>query len=125
MQKGMSALPPIATAKAISAAGHVRFTPESGHVRCTSPCLLWANSGHSNFKRADQLVEKQVGEPCPLQRDGVNGSRFAAIKQSKKTEVNTAQHRETSAMVLSQTPVAHQVMWRRIKPYQLCTNLGV
>jgi hypothetical protein len=24
----------------------VRFTPESGHVRCTRPCLLWANSGH-------------------------------------------------------------------------------
>jgi len=22
---------------------HVRFTPESGHVRCTGPCLLWAN----------------------------------------------------------------------------------
>src|SRR4029450_13468323 len=25
---------------------HVRFTPKSGHVRCTSLCLLWANSGH-------------------------------------------------------------------------------
>jgi len=25
---------------------HVRFTPKSGHVRCTSRCLLWANSGH-------------------------------------------------------------------------------
>jgi len=24
---------------------HVRFTPESGHVQCTSACLLWANSG--------------------------------------------------------------------------------
>jgi len=24
---------------------YVRFTPESGHVRCTSRCLLWANSG--------------------------------------------------------------------------------
>ena len=23
------------------------LTPESGHVRCTSLCLLWANSGHS------------------------------------------------------------------------------
>jgi hypothetical protein len=28
------------------AKSHVRFTPESGHVRCTNPCLLWANSGH-------------------------------------------------------------------------------
>src|SRR5215831_4454991 len=26
--------------------GHVRFTPESGHVQCKRPCLLWANSGH-------------------------------------------------------------------------------
>src|SRR5215471_10840779 len=42
----MSALPRIATAKATSARGHVCFTPESGHVQCTSPCLLWANSGH-------------------------------------------------------------------------------
>ena len=25
---------------------HVRFTPESGHVQCTSPCPLCANSGH-------------------------------------------------------------------------------
>jgi hypothetical protein len=25
---------------------HVRFTPESGHVRCNSGCLLWAISGH-------------------------------------------------------------------------------
>jgi hypothetical protein len=24
----------------------VRFTPESGHVQCTRPCPLRANSGH-------------------------------------------------------------------------------
>ena len=24
----------------------VRFTPNSGHVHCSSRCLLWANSGH-------------------------------------------------------------------------------
>ena len=24
--------------------GHVRFTPESGHVRCTRPCLIWAKA---------------------------------------------------------------------------------
>jgi hypothetical protein len=29
-----------------TAKGHVCFAPESGHVRCTSLCLLWANSGH-------------------------------------------------------------------------------
>jgi len=31
-----------------AAKSHVRFTPESGHVRCGSACPLWANSGHSN-----------------------------------------------------------------------------
>jgi hypothetical protein len=25
---------------------HVRFTPKSGHVQCTSSCPLWAKSGH-------------------------------------------------------------------------------
>jgi hypothetical protein len=24
---------------------YVCFIPKSGHVRCTNPCLLWANSG--------------------------------------------------------------------------------
>src|SRR5262245_21748754 len=46
-QNSMSALHPIATAKAkIPKHGHVRFTPESGHVQCTSTCPLWAKSGH-------------------------------------------------------------------------------
>jgi hypothetical protein len=28
-----------------TAPAHVRFTPESGHLRCTTRCLLWAKSG--------------------------------------------------------------------------------
>src|SRR5215475_2429134 len=28
---------------------YVRFTPESGHVQCTRPCPLWANSGHAGI----------------------------------------------------------------------------
>src|SRR5215470_1211865 len=44
VQNGMSALPPIATAKADFP--HVCFTPTSRHVHCNSSCLLWANSGH-------------------------------------------------------------------------------
>src|SRR5215831_11278604 len=27
-----------------SAQAHVRFTPNSGHVQCDTPCLLWAKS---------------------------------------------------------------------------------
>src|SRR5690242_9349454 len=50
-QNDMSALHPIATAKADIglANGHVRFTPESRHVRCTSRCLLWARSGSGDY----------------------------------------------------------------------------
>jgi hypothetical protein len=33
--------------KRIFALRHVRFTPESGHVRCKGLCLLWAKSGHA------------------------------------------------------------------------------
>ena len=29
-----------------AAKGHVRFTPESGHVRRNYRCPLWAKSGH-------------------------------------------------------------------------------
>ena len=36
-----------------SAKGHVRFTPKSGLLRCTSACPLWANSGHP-FHPAEQ-----------------------------------------------------------------------
>jgi hypothetical protein len=53
-QKRMSALPPIATTKADISNGHVRFTPESGHVQCTSLCLLWANSGLMQRSKKDR-----------------------------------------------------------------------
>jgi hypothetical protein len=36
---------------------NVCFTPESGHVRCTSLCLLWAKSGHSRQVRP--FIEKR------------------------------------------------------------------
>src|SRR5262245_58522073 len=37
-----------------TAIGHVRFTPESGHVQCTSACLLWANSGLMQRSKNDR-----------------------------------------------------------------------
>ena len=39
-----------------AAKGHVRFTPESGHVQRTSRCPLCANSGHA---RNDALVPRR------------------------------------------------------------------
>jgi hypothetical protein len=35
---------------------HVRFTPESGHVRCNERCLLRVNSGHSVFHSITSLA---------------------------------------------------------------------
>jgi hypothetical protein len=39
---------------------HVRFTPESGHVRCNGPYQLWAKSGHCNaaFSRSLRNILK-------------------------------------------------------------------
>src|SRR5215470_20258748 len=39
------------------AKGDVRFNPESGHVRRTSSCLLWANSGHSAVSKVSAKSE--------------------------------------------------------------------
>ena len=65
LQKGVSALPPIATEKADIRA-HVCFTPESGHVRCTSSCPLRANSGHrpySIISSASNCIELGIVSP--------------------------------------------------------------
>jgi hypothetical protein len=37
----------------------VGFTPESGHLQCTSACPLWANSGHSD-DRVAELVHRDL-----------------------------------------------------------------
>jgi hypothetical protein len=48
LQQAMSALHPIATAKGdMSQKAMSALPPKSGHLRCTSSCLLWANTGHS------------------------------------------------------------------------------
>jgi hypothetical protein len=46
-------------------ANDVRFTPESGHVRCSQGCPLWAISGHwhairSSRRRALALPQAHV-----------------------------------------------------------------
>src|SRR5262245_40503154 len=43
-----------------AAPAHVRFTPKSGPVRCTSLCLLWAISGHWSWRGLRQRVSLSV-----------------------------------------------------------------
>src|SRR5215475_9662924 len=47
--------------KQTSANGHVCFTPESGHVQCTSSCLLWAKSGHCLLSIANPIAPQPGG----------------------------------------------------------------
>src|SRR5262249_19236427 len=42
----------------------VRFASESRHVHCTSPCLLWAKSGHA------RLFDHLVGRDYQTWRNG-------------------------------------------------------
>ena len=35
---------------------HVRFAPESGHVRCNSACPLCANTGHQRYAFGRDVV---------------------------------------------------------------------
>jgi hypothetical protein len=68
LQKGMSALPLIGTAKADSrkkrkrtpAKSHVRFTPESRHWHCTKQCLLRAKSGHAPLRKSSRAQPIQI-----------------------------------------------------------------
>src|SRR5262245_5151694 len=60
-QNVMAALPPMRLRKRIPANGHVRFTPESGHVQCKMTCPLWANSGHCVSAPSIQQHEAAAG----------------------------------------------------------------
>jgi hypothetical protein len=55
VKKGMSALPPDNDRESgFPHKGHVCFTPESGHVQCTSSSLLWAKSRHrDDYERSE------------------------------------------------------------------------
>ena len=53
--------------KRIPAKGQVRIAPESGRVRCTSSCPLWANSGRRRrFLFTRGLANRFGDDPCPI-----------------------------------------------------------
>src|SRR5262249_20665230 len=59
-----SALPPIATAKATSANGHVCFASESGHMRRTSPSSAMGQGGQWLYRASAFGSFARAG--CPL-----------------------------------------------------------
>jgi hypothetical protein len=48
-----------------SAKAHVRFTPNSGHVRCKEGCPLWAISGPLVIRHTDKEVMRYWDEDHP------------------------------------------------------------
>src|SRR5262249_53711462 len=90
VQQPMSALPPIATAKAdIRKRSCIRFTPESGHGQRNSLCPLWANSGH----RDDHSIASSVTDSS----DGgtVRSSVFAVLRLMANSKVTVCWERPT------------------------------
>src|SRR6476661_10729579 len=81
VQKAMSALLPIATAKADFRTGSCLLTPESGHVRCNQRCLLWANSGLIQRSKKGSLFDRLVGA-------GEHGGGHCKAKRFGRLEID-------------------------------------
>jgi len=50
-----------------NAFSHVRFPPQSGHVQCSRPCPLWANSGHAVKEKPRHMAGALLFERCCYQ----------------------------------------------------------
>src|SRR5262245_58540746 len=48
---------------------HVRTTPKSRHVRCNSPRVLWANSGHSIVYSINSSARRSSGNGMLMPSD--------------------------------------------------------
>ena len=78
-QKAMSALPPIATAKADLPQWSCPLTPESGHVQCKLKCLLRAISGLTQRSKNDRY---SMTSSAAISKPGgtVKPSAFAVLR---------------------------------------------
>src|SRR5262249_40958998 len=54
-------------------------TPESGHVQCTTPCLLWANSG---LMQCNNRIDYSITSSAATSSDGgiVRPSALAVLR---------------------------------------------
>src|SRR5262245_27329239 len=60
----------------------VRFTPESGHVQCTSPCPLWAKSRHVQCSNAWPLYTRKQTCAAQLEMSALGQKRTHAPQQT-------------------------------------------
>ena len=70
-----------------SAKGHVRFTPESGHVRCKQECPLSAKSGHRKiFDRYSSHPKKRIRRGYIGRAGWAKASLLMFFQHSRKDE---------------------------------------
>src|SRR5262245_1280038 len=88
VQKGMSALPPIATMKAEIRKRSCLLYPRKR--RRTRSCLLWANSGHRqvSIARSNSGI---IDDFCPLRRFRFDGSRKFRRRAGNNIHANIAE----------------------------------
>jgi hypothetical protein len=65
----------------VPGAGHVCFTPESGHVRCNWQCPLWAKSGHVQCTHVC-LLRATRGNRVDYDRSGNNAAARGKITRT-------------------------------------------
>src|SRR5215510_7094667 len=65
----------------------VRFASESRHVHCTSPCLLWANSGHQLGLESDasRTLYAVMGRRMPLSANSPTASTVTPFSTACRT----------------------------------------
>src|SRR4029450_8999633 len=63
---------------------HVCFTPESGHVHCTSLCLLWARSRHWSRLLRRKKARRAEGPPAPSGAFDFDGDLLAFSTPSNR-----------------------------------------
>src|SRR5262249_24718681 len=92
--------------KRIFALRHVRFTPKSGHVQCTSACPLWAIRRHMQCSK----------QPVNL---GAFGQVLGSL-----TDYNLASADEDDLSVLRSIAPSHHGYIVEINPNGLCFEIG-
>ena len=97
-----------------SAKRHVRFAPESGHVRRKNKCPLSANSGHL-LTPAGQLCEDRLGTQKYLQADET-GQIVSRLTIATLGPVGKSAPRETERLGRFENYHQFVLSWRSDRP---------
>src|SRR5262249_49385442 len=77
----------------------VRFTPESGHLQCTSPCPLWAKSRHLEGCEFNGAAALHV--PLPSLLTSAMGNENNSFPSSSCTRIDHLDHSSSKNVLVS------------------------